>query len=165
MYKKDPPSPELGHDGCHTESKGKLDHHPAPCDYVDEAGNTCVPSDNTVSENAAAKEIEGKISAQSLELEQLRAEMLDMRRMVGSLRPAPPATASLATNTGQFGTVTTTSNSGSRMSLLSPQMSNTGAGAHSLSTVESSAAAHQLTNINENNASGGNSLKSMLVQP
>ena len=157
-YKKDPPSPELGHDGCHAESKCKLDHHPAPCDYVDDAGNTCVPSVNTASENAGAQEIEGKISAQSLELEQLRAEMLEMRRMVGSLRQAAPATASLATSTEQFGTVTTTSHSGSRMSLLSPQMSNTGAGAHSLSTGELSAAAQQLINVNENRASVGNSL-------
>ena len=157
-YKKDPPSPELGHEGCHAGSKCKLDHHPDPCDYEDEAGNACVPSDNSASDEAVSKEIEGKISAQSLELDQLRAEMLEMKRMVGSMRHSAPSTASLATSTTQFGTVTTTTHSGPRMSLLQPPMSSLGAGASSLSTWELSAAAQQLINVDGNSVSVGSSL-------
>ena len=157
-YKKDPPTPELGHEGCHAESKCKLDHHPAPCDYVDDAGNACVPIDNPASDDAVSKEIEGKISAQSLELDQLRAEMLEMRRMVGSMRLSAPSSASLATSTTQFGTVTTTTHSGPRMSLLQPPMSSLGAGASSLSTVELAAAAQQLINVNGNGVSVGSNL-------
>ena len=72
-YKKDPPTPDLSHDGSHAGSKCKLDHHPSPCDYEDEAGNVCVPTDSLEpGEDSIAKEIEGKFSAQSLELDQLK---------------------------------------------------------------------------------------------
>ena len=40
-FKKDPPSPELGHDGSQAESKCKLEHHPFPCNFIETDDTVC----------------------------------------------------------------------------------------------------------------------------
>ena len=91
----------------------------------------------------------------SLELEQLRAEMLEMRRMVGSMRLSAPSSASLATSTSQFSTVSTTATTTPRMSLLQPPL---GTAAPPLNTGNLSAEAQQLISVNENGVGIGSNL-------
>ena len=149
-YKKDPPTPDLSHDGSHAGSKCKLDHHPSPCDYEDEAGNVCVPTDSLEpGEDSIAKEIEGKFSAQSLELDQLRTEILDMRRMMGSMRPSAPSSASLATSTPMSGTGTTMSITAPKMSLLQTPANGAAPGTVSGGNGSLVAAAQNLISVNE----------------
>ena len=115
-YKKDPPSSDLGHEGSHAESKCRLDHHPSPCDHVDENGALCSYVPNTVpgaqGESAGnTGDMEDKLTAQSLEMNQLKADMLNMRQMVESMRLPASTTASLSmgVSTGMTTATTTTS--------------------------------------------------------
>ena len=128
-YKKDAPSPDLGHDGSQAESKCKLEHHQFPCDYIDGDDNVCefhtdegaADKDQAVGEAAAlAKEFERKFNVQSQELGQMRSEMMEMSRMMGSMRSMANPKDSLATSTAQSqGSTATTSTS----SITSPQIS------------------------------------------
>ena len=134
-YKKDAPSPDLGHDGSQAESKCKLAHHQFPCDYIDVDDNVCefhtdegaAGNDQTAGDAAAlGKEFERKFNDQSHELGQLRSDMKEMSRMMSSMRlmANPKDSLSLATSTAQsVGSTSTTSTSSitnPRVSLLPP---------------------------------------------
>ena len=130
-YKKDSPCPDVGHEGSQGESKCKLDHHPPPCDYLEEDGSPCTAHTSgdsnaaAIAQDAAAKamEMEGKFTAQTQEMIQLRAEMSEMRQMMGSMRMTANPGASLAATSSQSGSATlpTTSLVAPRVSLLQPQ--------------------------------------------
>ena len=103
-YKKNAPSPELSHVGSQGESKCKLDHHPSPCDYTDENGEVCnAESNETIDDEPATKEnvrqMEEKFSQQSLDLDRMRSEMEEMRKMMGSMRMTASPRDSLVTTT------------------------------------------------------------------
>ena len=130
-FKKDPPSPELGHDGSQAESKCKLEHHPFPCNFIETDDTVCefhtnehFEDTNATANAAKAADIEGKFHAQSLELGQMKAEMLEMRNLMVSMRTMPATTASLA-NISVQATVTsvTTAITSTTTSLLGPQVS------------------------------------------
>ena len=131
-YKKNSPSPDISHAGSAAESKCKLDHHPTPCDFLDEDGNPCTVTpdgdtradEETLEAARRSKEMEDKFTSQSLEMEQLRAEMIEVRKMMGSMRPtANPrdtlftaaAASTLSTSTEPTPSVTTP-----KTSLLQP---------------------------------------------
>ena len=130
-YKRDPPSPDLGHEGSHAESKCRLDHHPLPCDHVDESGAPCSYvlnfDSNAPPEGAVDTGIlEDKLTAQSLEMNQIKADMLNMRQMMESMRLPASTTASLSmgVSTGMTTATTTTSSQlGPRSSLLQTPVS------------------------------------------
>ena len=120
-FKKDPPNPDLGHEGSHTESKCKLAHHPFPCDFIDDDTvceyhtdeNTGVPDYETL-----AREFEDKLGVQNEELVGLIAEMQEMRRMVASMKPtANPGSAVCSSSTD---TTVTTSITTPQMSVIPP---------------------------------------------
>lgn len=105
-YKKDPPTPEIGHDGSHAESKCHLDHHPFPCDFVDSESNPCtaqatlekeMEASRQVEDAKRAEEMENKLTSQSSEMEELKNQMLEMRHMLSSMRPAADTRSSLVT--------------------------------------------------------------------
>jgi hypothetical protein len=103
-YKKNAPSPELSHVGSQGESKCKLDHYPSPCDYTDENGEVCnAESNETIDDEPATKEnvrqMEEKFSQQSLDLDRMRSEMEEMRKMMGSMRMTASPRDSLVTTT------------------------------------------------------------------
>ena len=86
-YKKDPPSPDLGHEGSQAESKCKLEHHPFPCDHIGEDDKVCEfhVDEGDEREHAAAdigalaQEFEGRFHAQSAEINDLKKHMLDIK--------------------------------------------------------------------------------------
>ena len=136
-YKKDAPSADLGHDGSQAESKCKLEHHPFPCDFIDVDGNVCEihadegPADKGAPDyNDLAKEFEGKFNAQSTELDQLRSCMLEMKKMVSSMRltanPKDSLATSTAQSTGSTATTSTASITSPQVSLLSPPQTGLG---------------------------------------
>ena len=98
-YKKAAPSPELGHDGSQAESKCRLDHHPCPCDYVDDNGDGCNFNFEKVTATSEADSrayLESQMSAQAAEMRDLKGEMAELRRLLGSLRTGPSPSDSLA---------------------------------------------------------------------
>ena len=124
-FKKDPPSPDLGHEGSHTESKCKLAHHPFPCDFIDGDDNICEfhsddGEENTQNYELLAKDFGDKLGVQNQELDQLKAEMLEMRRLVANLRPTASPGISLLPGSAQCSgsTITTVTTS-----ITSPQVS------------------------------------------
>ena len=100
-YKKNAPSSELSHAGSKGESCCKLDHFPAPCDFVDEEGSHCAyveteSESNRISgtnDNTGVKET---LAAQALEMGQLKSDLADIKRMLMASRPLPDTSASLA---------------------------------------------------------------------
>ena len=157
-YKKNSPTPDVSHVGSAAESKCKLDHHPAPCDFLDDEGGPCTAVDGGISaveeealETAKkSKELEAKFSSQEIELQQMKAEMQEMRKMVGALRPTANPRDTLLTTASTASSVTTettTSFSVPRSSILPP---NTG------SHTDLVSAAQSLIQMNEKGAAGGN---------
>ena len=90
-FKKNPPTTEVSHVGSKGESLCKLDYHPEPFDYVDETGNACAHSysEKIVEENALGD----KVASQALEMQQLKFELLEMKRqqllLLLLLKPLP----------------------------------------------------------------------------
>ena len=164
-YKKDPPSSDVGHEGSQGESKCKLDHHPPPCDYLDEDGAHCTAHTSgdddsaALGQEAAAKamEMEEKFTAQTKEMIQLKAEMSELRQMMGSLRmPATPGASLAATASLTAGAATypTTSLVAPRVSLLQSQTTAAVTGQGALLSE-----AQNLIQLNDRGGVAGNNLQ------
>ena len=165
-YKKDPPSPDLGHEGSHAESKCRLDHHPSPCDHLDEGGAPCSylsDSDPNAPLDGApdARVFEDKLTAQSLEMDQLRADMLNMRQMMESMRLPASTTASLNMGVAAAmttATTTTPSQHAPRSSLLQPPATGAGYLAPDIAQRSLHDEAQNLITRNTSSSQAGNSL-------
>ena len=175
-FKKDPPTAAVGHDGSPAESRCKLDHHPFPCDFLEEDGSPCnahasggggggiTTTDNPAMDAALASEITGKFTAQNLEMERLKSEMMEMRQMMGSMRMMANPGASLSTSTAQTSTMgsttTTTSLSGPQVSLLPPtsNLSFTPVPAASNARTDLLTEAQNLVQLNDRSGVTGNNL-------
>ena len=73
-YRKNAPTPDVSHVGSAAESRCKLDHHPAPCDFWDEEGSPCTVVDGGITSaeeevleaSKKNKELEAKFTRQEL---------------------------------------------------------------------------------------------------
>ena len=104
-YKKNAPSPDVSHVGSKGESQCKLDHYPAPCDYIEEDGRVCEHTEETQTDQTNVKEqeesshraeMQGKLDNQSQQMDQLKSELAEMKRMVMAQRSPPTSHGSLA---------------------------------------------------------------------
>ena len=118
-YKKNAPTSDVSHVGSKGESQCKLDHYPAPCDFIDDDGTLCdhssekQPSETGLdsADDLHKREMEDRLSQQALQMEKLQCDLAEMRRLMLTNRPPAPSQGSLApttTTTSTSHTVTST---------------------------------------------------------
>ena len=114
-YKKNAPTADVSHVGSKGESQCKLNHFPAPCDFLDDDGAACdytegnenyLDQDEVIEKN----KLEDKLTEQAVKMDQLQNDMAEMKRLLMATRLPQTSLGSLAvTTTTQSSTTTTQS--------------------------------------------------------
>ena len=90
-YKKNAPTADVCHVGSKGESQCKLNHFPAPCDFLDDDGAACDYTEGEENfhdqdEVIEKNKLEDKLTEQAVKMDQLQNDMAEMKRLLMATR-------------------------------------------------------------------------------